>query len=226
MKRRIITVAAVFVAMYLGLAILPAAQAEESNPSVVWLPARSTFVDGNATRFQAVHWMKDGYTGGVEEFEYKKENANNVLLTMGGHAIADEDYKFELELEKENVGHAKVDFTEFTKYFDARGGAYKGFTTFVNPGLDRDMSLRIGKLETELAWLPEDLPHVVFLYEMAYKNGLKSRLTWTEAEEGTAGLTRNIVPVFLDIDETEHVFDLEVSHPIFGFDVTANEHWE
>src|SRR3990172_4311006 len=62
-------------------------------------------VKGNEQRFRQDQWMKDGWTGGVEEATLHQALGKDAYLELTGRGIFDqEDYKLQLEIVKKDVG--------------------------------------------------------------------------------------------------------------------------
>ena len=90
--------------------------------------------------------------------------------------------------------------------------------------LDKELALDIGRLCVETGLTIEEWPKLIFFYEREFKDGAKSRLTWTAVREG--GVTRNIGPSWQDIDEIVDTFGLKAEREIKGFTVRGEQRWE
>ncbi len=201
------------------------AWAEESEVFVQATPARYIAVNGDAEKFRAHHWMKDGFMGGINQLSANHLFANGVTLQAQGHALVDQnDLGSSLSLTKEGLGFFKADYSEFRKYYDGTGGMYHYFTTLQANDTDKDLALNIGRVAVETGLTLSGWPGLSFLYERKFKNGAKSRLTWTGVKEGPT--TRNIGPSWQEIDEVVDSFAIQASHSLAGFDLKGEQRWE
>lgn len=201
------------------------AWAEESSLSVRAMPARVIVVDGDDEKFREHHWMKDGFTGGIRDVSASRVFANGVSLQAQGHALVDQnDLGSLVSLEKEGLGFARFDYSEFRKYYDGTGGTYHYFTTLQSNETDRDLALDIGRIGVETGLTLAGWPELAFEYQRKFKDGVKSRLTWTAVKEGTT--TRSIGPSWQEIDEKVDHFAMKANHEIAGFSLGAKQEWE
>ncbi len=71
------------------------------NISVTPEPAQFIFVNGDADRFQAHHWMQEGYTGGVKNFSSEYKLKDGIKVETEGHALIDQnDYEALVSVKK------------------------------------------------------------------------------------------------------------------------------
>ena len=218
----------IFPALLLGAGMCrfaPALDAAEPEISVRLAPVRQVFVSGDKEKFRAHHWMKDGYTGGIEDFSGHYEFPDGTVFSTEGHALIDQnDLGTELSLKKEGLGFVDLDYSEFRKYFEGTGGVHRRFATLQVNETDQDLALNIGKLELETGLALEGWPELAFSYEREFKDGAKSRLTWASVTE--AGEVRKIAPSWQDINEVVDAFALEANHEVAGFTLTGKQRWE
>ncbi len=201
------------------------AAAADPEISLSILPLRQVFVQGDKEKFRAQHWMKDQYTGGVENLSARGTLPNGVEYSSEGHAIVDQnDFGGAFRIKKENLGFVNLDFKEFRKYYDTSGGVYSRFSTFPVTQLDRDLHLDIGKLEVETGLTLEHWPELDFVYEHEFRKGVKSRLSWASVTE--VGLVRKIAPSWEEIDEVTDAVALKARHEIKGFTLKGEQRWE
>lgn len=198
--------------------------AEEITSSITIEPARFAIVDGNVSKFQTMHWMKDGYKGGIEEYTLKQVRDDGVTIEAEARAIIDEDYDVSIKMTREDGWYLNTEFSQWTRYYDVRGGSDALFPLTSGSGLDRELALDKGKFGMELGLLFETLPDVKIRYEHEYNIGAKSRLAWAATVEGAAN--RKIMPAYEMIDEDKDSVELELAHRVWGFDVTATQYWE
>jgi hypothetical protein len=195
------------------------------------LPMHYALVDQNHRKFQADHWMRDGYAGGLNDATISYGTPENIEVLMEGRGILDQDtsitrndYKGGILIRKKGLGFIDVSYKEFPKYYDSRGGIYHPFTMFSGMTVPRDLELDIGLLKIETGLTIDEWPHLEFEFEREFKNGAKSRTTWGSAVE--SGITRKIIPSWQEIDEVVHVFGIKAEHEIKKFELHGEQRWE
>ncbi|MBI3088277.1 MAG: hypothetical protein HYY91_05275 [Candidatus Omnitrophica bacterium] len=200
-------------------------EAADPEVAVALVPMRYAFVDGDVEKFRAHHWMKEGYAGGVKEFLFRHTLPDGTFLSAEGHAFPSQnDFGTDVELKKDTLGFFNLEYSEFRKYFDGNGGTHRRFSTFQTIDADEDLALDIGKLGVETGLTLEGWPELSFAYEREFKDGAKSRLTWTSVTE--AGEARKIGPSWQDIDEIVDAFALTANHELAGFALRGEQRWE
>ncbi|GEM_PF-781753 len=188
-------------------------------------PLRFVAVDGDAGKFSAHHWVADHYTGGIDDFSAQYTLPKDIEVSMDGHALVDEnDLGGNFEIRKKDFGFVALDYSEFRKYYSGLGGVYYPFTSLRVNKLDRELALDIGHLRLETGLTIEDWPRLTLMYEREFKDGTKSRLTWTPVKEGS--LARNIGPSWQEINEVVDTFALKAEHDIAGFNLSGDQRWE
>jgi hypothetical protein len=216
-------------------AAAPQATTPQAGPNVSVTPVVTYVkVNGDSEKFREDVWMKDGWTGGIEEFTLQEKFGKNTLLELEGRGIFDQhDYKLRLEIVKPDVGFIRAGFTQYRKYFDGTGGFYplfriKGPPTVDNRSfeLDRDLGLDIGDIYVDVGLTLPNLPKLTLGYERQYKTGAKSMVEWGSVTETLTApprpvgslplgsVTKKIYPAFKDIDETVDILKFEVAHDI------------
>src|SRR4029077_11664849 len=83
----------------------PTLQEPATQLSIVPI-AGGTAVRGDAKNFREIYWQRDGWNGGVEEFEMTEKPSAGSVITASGHILAD-DYKINLSAEKTDLGFAR-----------------------------------------------------------------------------------------------------------------------
>ncbi len=200
-------------------------EASDLKASATALPVRYVAVDGDEHKFEAHHWMKDGYAGGLEEMNVAYAFPEGTSFTAEGHALIDQnDLSTAISLKKESLGFLGLDYAEFRKYYDPTGGVYHPFSRLPSIDTFRNLALNIGHLSIETGLTLPDLPEITFLYEREFKDGTKSRLTWTPVTDGS--VTRSIGPSWQEIDEAVDVFSVGARQEIAGFTMHGEQRWE
>ncbi|MBI3316993.1 MAG: hypothetical protein HYZ85_03185 [Candidatus Omnitrophica bacterium] len=216
------------VVLFGALAVLFLKQvwADSSPVSLEAQPLRYIFVQGDEEKFREHHWFREGYGGGADEIKVEEENLSEEIAAdlEGRFIVQDNDYDFQADIEKKNLGYVQIRYKEFSHFYDDSGGVYHPFPELFVNDLDRELELDIGRFSVETGLTVEDWPHIVFLYEHRFKDGTKSRLTWTPVIVG--GLTRNIGPSWQQIDESIDTFTLRAEKEIKGVLLKGEQSWE
>jgi mono/diheme cytochrome c family protein len=178
-----------------------------------------TIVRGNQSKFRELEWRPGGWDGGLETFNLSQQWTDGRAVSTEGHLSRD-DYKLTLDLRKPDVGFARFGFDQYRKYFADAGGYYDGFSP---PLYDwgTDLHLDIGKVWLEFGLTLPRWPRLVLGYEHYYQDGMKSMLSWGPVASPTGNFldTRSIYPAVAQIHEDTHVFRLEVSYDLQGFEL-------
>ena len=185
------------------------------SPTARWIT-----VSGDEHKFRELHWMKEGWSGGIENSTFRKKLNDTTTISAEARALADQhDYKFSLRAEKNDVGFARFGFEEFRKYYDDTGGFYGPFPT---PAFDlnRDLHLDVGKASADFGLTLPDWPVMVLGYEYQFRDGAKSTLQWGPVI-GTTTL-KNIFPASKAIDERVHIIKFDLTHEIGGVGIENN----
>lgn len=199
--------------------------AEGPEVSITAMPVRYIFVDGDDKKFREHHWRDTRWDGGIKEMSLHQELGEDTSLSMEGHALVNQnDFGAELSLKREDVYHILLEYTEFRKYYDTTGGRNFRFTTLDTNDTQKELALDIGRLEVETELALGDYPDLTLAYEREFKDGAKSRLTWTSVKE--VAETRKIGPAWQEMDEIVDVFMLKAGQEVAGFHVSGEQRWE
>lgn len=200
--------------------------AYEFSGSVTPEPLQYAYVEGDRHTFRQHHWTKEGYDGGFEEFELEEKNASeNIRAAVDGHAmVRNNDYEVNAIVEKKDFGFLKLEYQEFIKYYDDMGGVYYPFRVLDVSTLGRELALEIGHIRVEAGLTVEEMPKINVAYERSWKDGAKSRLTWTPVTVGS--LTREIGPSYQQIDEVVDSVELNESHTVKGVELAGQQLFE
>ena len=169
-------------------------------------------VKGDAQKFREDWSMKEGWSGGVEQFTLDQDLDEHTTLHIEGRGVVDEnDYRLQVDISRFSVGFIRAGYTEHRTYYDDWGGFYRPFTT---PAfrLGRDLHLDDGDIFVDLGLTLPDLPQLTVGYERQFRDGTKSLLEWGGVQQGAT--QRNIFPSFKDIDETTDILKVNLDHHI------------
>ncbi len=201
------------------------AVAADPEVSVTLAPARYVHVRGDHDKFQAHHWVPRGYDGGIKDLSVEHTFPDGTVFSTESHAlIGNNDFSADFSLKKDGLGFFNLDYSEFRKYYDPTGGVYYRFSAFRSNDTLKDLALDIGTFGLETGFTLEGLPELTFLYEREFKDGAKSRLTWTAVKEDST--TRYIGPAWQDIDELVDTFAVKTDHEVAGFALKGEQRWE
>lgn len=172
-------------------------------------------VSGNEAKFREHQWTRQGWIGGVSEFELEQRINERDRMRIEGRVIGNNsDYEVKLSLERRDAGFIRAGFEQFRSYSTDTGGYYPGFTPTISQ-LDRELHLDRGRAWVDFGVRVPDWPEITLGYEYQYRDGMQSSLHSGDVTQG--GETRRIYPAFRDIDETAHILKLDVTHEIGGF---------
>lgn len=194
--------------------------------SLTAVPVDYSFVHGDQAKYREQQWSRDGYLGGIEDFNLTEaDHIDGLSAEMSGHAIPrDNDYEANVRIDKKDVGYLIFDYQEFSKYFDDTGAYYYPHRVLQSVNIGRDHELQIGHFGIEAGLTFEDLPKVVFIYNRHFKDGTKSRLNYGVARENS--VNRGIVPTFQNLDEIVDTVELQESYTFKGIELNGTQHWE
>ncbi len=194
-------------------------------------PARYTFIDGDSSKFRALHWMDDGFAFGVKDFKLNKEFSNDVSLESEGHVIPEDgDYSGSAHFKKDDIAYLNFDYSEFRKYYSNAGGLYRPFVNLAQNYTDKELALNIGKFGVEAGLSIKNMPDITLDYERDFKEGTKSRLSWASVTDNAPGVgastVRKIAPSWQQIDEITDSFGAKLDDTVAGFNWNAEQRWE
>jgi hypothetical protein len=203
------------------------AEAEAADPevSVTLAPIRQAFVRGDEATFRAHHWMREGYVGGLQALFLRHVFPDGTAFSAESHALIDQnDLGASFSLKKDALGFFNFEYSEFRKYYDKTGGVYYPFSTFRSSDTFKELELDLGHFGLETGLTLEGWPALAVEYEREFKDGAKSRLTWSAVKEGS--VTRYIAPSWQDVDEVVDTFALKARHELAGVALTGEQRWE
>lgn len=220
------------ITMTLAQAGTPAAPAPaEETPAANWITFTigGAFVSGDDASFRQRTRSSDFY-GGIEDLMFTHELNDSTTLTIDGHAIpGNEDYEFNLNLEKIDLGYVKAGFKQFRTWYDASGGYLEGANmdaSLVDSQFDDEQSIDRGEIYVEAGLRMEKIPEITFSYRHLYRDGQKNSIAWGDSRANTSWGDVNrsnpafkFMPALWDIDETTDIFELDVEHTIGNTDL-------
>jgi Planctomycete cytochrome C len=175
-------------------------------------------VSGNEQQFRSHYWQREGWNGGVEQFELTEQVKPDTKVITSGHVLLD-DYDLRLTLQKDDVGFVRSGWVQYRKYYSDTGGFYPTFTPQVF-SLNRDLHLDIGSAWIDFGLTLPDWPQMVFGYEYQYRIGNKSTLEWGDVVQG--GIDRKIAPASESLNELTHILKFDLDYEIQGVHIEDN----
>ncbi|MEI8344709.1 MAG: hypothetical protein WCG06_01395, partial [Candidatus Omnitrophota bacterium] len=92
---------------------------------------------------------------------------------------------------------------------------------------DKELALDIGKFGVEVGLTMKNLPAIVLNYDRDFKQGTKSRLSWSRVYFGSGNNDHfGLAPSWENIDEITDSFNVKVSDSFKEFNWKAEQHWE
>jgi mono/diheme cytochrome c family protein len=177
-----------------------------------------TVVSGDSHKYRELNWRREGYDGGLADFELYQQRGPDLALSASGHALKD-DYKISLSLDRSELGFVHSGWEQYRKYYDDTGG-YRPTPSTPKPlSLDEDLHLDIGKAWVDLGLTLPRWPRMVFGYEYDYKQGDEATTAWSGAGSGSDD--RNLAPASKAIHEGTHVVKFDLDAEVKG--VTIEE---
>ncbi|HEX3987886.1 MAG TPA: c-type cytochrome domain-containing protein [Verrucomicrobiae bacterium] len=172
-----------------------------------------TMITGDAQKFREQTWQATGVNGGLEKFELFERASPDTKVLVTGHVLRD-DYKLQLDVDRNDFGFVHSGWEEYRKYFDDVGGFDPGLFPQA-PNRGDDLHLDIGRAWIDLGLTAPDLPKMVLGYEFDYRQGDESSLEWGSvgANRDTA---RNILPDSTSVNEGVHIVKFDLDSEIDG----------
>ncbi len=212
---------AVGFALALGAGFAAAAEAdptsfegpEDAGKNWIEFGAGGFFTSGNQSQAEQNHRHANGGFGGISDLHFEKEIAKATTFSLDGRGIVDEhDYSFGLKLKKEETYFLKLNFENFRTWSNGDGGYY--------PAANRDyplagdaLALDRGIFSLEGGLTLKNWPGLRFKYSHLYRDGEKGSTIWGQSHP-VLNTTAGVVPTIQDIDESRHIFEVDLTHRI------------
>ena len=188
------------------------------------------FVSGDEAGMMRRTRTNGDFYGGIDESHFSKELNDTTTLTLDGHALPGlEDYEFNMDLQKADLGYVKAGFKQFRTWYDASGGYLEGANmgaSGVANQFDDERSIDRGEIYFETGLRMENLPEITFSYRHLYRDGDKDSTSWgdTQANSAWGGIAGSnpafkMMPALWDIDETTDIFELDAEHTLGNTDL-------
>ena len=211
----------------------PATASADPTAASNWIgfTVGGAFVNGdNAGMMRRTQTNGDFY-GGIDTFHYAQDLKNSTTLTLDGHALPGlEDYEFNADVEKTNVGYIKSGYKQYRTWYDGSGGYMSQLGPMATPGIaanDDELHVDRGEFYLEAGLRMEKLPEITFSYKHDFRNGQKDSTSWGQrpvvtgsslvAPWSTTGY--KFLPSLWSIDELTDTFELNVEHTVGNTDL-------
>ncbi|HTL57799.1 MAG TPA: c-type cytochrome domain-containing protein [Candidatus Limnocylindrales bacterium] len=183
------------------------------SPGFQW-----TSVSGDSHKFRELYWQHNEWLWGLENYEVVSRPSADSKITSSGHAYRD-DYLFEFDAEKNDLGFSHFGWSQFRKYYDDTGGYYPAFAPPAYD-LNRDLHLDVGRAWVDFGLTLPRWPVLTLGYEYQYRRGDQATLQWGPVTHGTN--SKSIFPAFRDLSEKVHILKFDVEYVLAGFDLRDN----
>lgn len=202
-----------------GTSTAPAAPADSSEASNwITFAMGGAFVSGDKSGMMARTQTNGDFYGGISSLQYSKAINDSTTVTLDGHALPGlEDYEFNLNLTKNDVGYLKAGYKQFRTWYDGTGGFLQGVKD-VTPAWGDELSIDRGEFYVEGGLRMDKLPEVTFSYKHDFRRGQTDSLSWGEGIPGVNNVYK-LAPALWDIDEKSDTFQLDVDHTIGNTDL-------
>ncbi len=193
----------------------PAAPDEADLVNWIQFGVGGNFVKGNRAQFQQQKGVQPGIFGGIESFHFETPVDKQGLFSVDGRGMLDNhDYSVKLELSHPDKGYVRFSYTQYREYYDGTGG-YLPSNGLSFPGLyDNRLAVDRSHFSLEAGLTLPDKPVVTFRYDYETRTGDKDSTIWGQTLLGPGGSQKKIVPAFRVLDESQHLFALDVKHSL------------
>jgi hypothetical protein len=200
-----------------GTSTPPAAPAEPEAPANwITFSVGGWFVNGDDAGMTRRTQSNGDFYGGIESLMFSRKLNDSTTLTLDGHALPGlEDYEFNLDLTKDNLGYVKAGYKQFRTWYDASGGYLRGVAPYAIPFGD-ERSIDRGELFFEAGLRMENVPEITFLYKHTFRDGQKDSTCWGDNARNPSF---KMMPALWDIDEESDLFELDITHTLGNTDL-------
>lgn len=188
--------------------------------------AGAMFTSGNQSQAEQTRRHSDSVFGGISDFHFQKEIAKATTFSLDGRGIVDEhDYRLGFGLKKEETYFLKLNFENFRTWSNGDGGYYPAAGVYY-PLAGDALALDRGLFSLEGGLTLKNLPGLRFKYSHLYRDGDKGSTIWGQTHPGLIFPTAGIVPTVQSIDESRHIFEVDLTHRIKKVDVGVGAVYE
>jgi len=202
----------------------PVTAPAEEAPASNWIgfTVGGAFVSGNEAGMMRRTQTNGDFYGGIDSFQFSKALNDATTLTLDGHALPGlEDYEFNLNLNKTDVGYIKAGYKEYRTWYDGSGG-YNPNATPINQWIvpfNDELALDRGEIYFEAGLRLPNVPNITFGYQHLWRDGTKDSTIWGRTSVTSPAVANANVPAFYAIDETRDIFKLDIEHTLGNTDI-------
>jgi len=187
---------------------------EGAGNNWIELGAGGMFTSGNQSQAEQNHHLSDGGFGGISDLHFQKEIAKATTFSLDGRGLVDEhDYKLGFGLKKEETYFLKLNFENFRTWSNGDGGYYPAAGVYY-PLAGDALALDRGMFSLEGGLTLKNWPGLRFKYSHIYRDGEKGSTIWGQSHPGLIFPTAGVVPTLQIIDESRHIFEVDLTHRI------------
>ena len=173
------------------------------------------FVKGDKAQFQQQKGVQPGAYGGLEGFHYEQPVDQKGIFSVDGRGIFDNhDYSVKLELSHPDKGFVRVGYTEYREYYDGLGGYLPSNGLIFNGLFNNELAVDRTHTFFEAGLTLPNRPKVTFRYDLETRDGEKDTTHWGQTTLTPGALQKKIVPGYRDLEETRHIFAVDVRHEV------------
>jgi len=172
------------------------------------------FVSGDNGAMMRRTQTNGDFYGGIDGLQFSKALDKTTTLSLDGHALPGlEDYLFNLDLQKADIGYVKVGFKQYRTWYDGDSGFLTG-QQFSAPAWGDELYVDRGEISFEAGLRMENLPEITFSYKHDYRDGSKDSLAWGSGIPSNIANVYKLMPAVWNLDEKSDTFELGVEHTI------------
>jgi hypothetical protein len=184
-------------------------------------------VNGDSARFREQQQYATPFSGGIEKFWWAGDIYDGLTFEMDGRALYEQDYGFNMNLIKEDVGSIRVKADTYRHYYDSTV-ANSSFTPLIADELSKELYTTRSLYSIEGILALPNLPKFTLGYERTGRDG-NQNLPWggwvRQSPPGNDWIMWNN-PLSRELDYTSDRVYLGVDHTIGGFDIRFQQEWE
>jgi hypothetical protein len=120
-----------------------------------------TLVNGDTQKYREHYWKRNGFTSGLENFEFVDRTEPDTTVTLFGRAVPD-DYLAGMKLDWNEIGFFHARWEQYRKYYDDTGGFYPVTPPRLPQSLDQDLHLDLGKAAFDFGLRLPNFPRLTF----------------------------------------------------------------
>lgn len=191
---------------------------EEAGGNWIEFGAGGMFTSGNQSQAEQNRHLSAGGFGGISDLHFQKEIAKATTFSLDGRGLVDEhDYQLSFGVKKEETYFLKLSLENFRTWSNGDGGYYPAAGVYY-PLAGDALALDRGIFAVEGGLTLKDWPGIHFKYSHLYRDGEKGSTIWGQTHPGLLFPTAGIVPTVQSIDESRHIFEVDLTQRLQKFE--------